>query len=168
MRTSEEFAAYLSDRPGAQISTTVEIIGKILELADGQMQVVVLPRYDEQAEKFRKRFSNRVVVPEHIVDAISLLRMSSAFIGGGGTMSAEAALLGVPAISCYPGEQTFVEKFLINYGLIERILDPGRIAQRAIVISKSQEFRDFYRKTSSRLVNGMEDPIRTIVGRILK
>ena len=168
IRTSEEFAAYLSDRSAARVSTTMDIIANILDLSNGELQLVVLPRYDEQGEKFRKRFGTRIIVPQHVIDGVSLLRASSVFIGGGGTMSAEAALLGVPVISYYPGNQTFVEKFLVKYGLIERILDPGRIAHRTIGISKSREFRDYYRKKSSKLVQTMEDPIRIMLQRILK
>jgi len=168
IRTSEEFAAYLSDRSTARVSTTMDIVANILDLSNGEMQLVVLPRYDEQGEKFRKRFGTRIIVPQHVIDGVSLLRASSVFIGGGGTMSAEAALLGVPVISYYPGDQTFVEKFLVKYGLIERILDPGRIAHRTIGISKSREFRDYYRKKSSKLVQTMDDPIRIMLQRILK
>ena len=168
IRTSEEFAAYLSDRLAARISTTMDIVANILDNSNGELQLVVLPRYDEQGERLRKRFGTRIIVPQHVIDGVSLLRASTVFIGGGGTMSAEAALLGVPVISCYPGDQTFVEKFLIRYGLIERILDPGRIAHRTIGISKSRDFRDYYQKKSSKLRQTMEDPIRIIIQRILK
>ena len=168
IRTSEEFAAYLSDVSTAGITTTMDIIANILDLSNGELQLVVLSRYDEQGEKFRKRFGTRIIAPQHVIDGVSLLRASSVLIGGGGTMSAEAALLGVPVISYYPGDQTFVEKFLIKYGLIERILDPGRVAHRTIGIAKSREFRDYYRKKSSKLVQTMEDPIRIILQRILR
>jgi hypothetical protein len=121
-----------------------------------------------QAERFVKKFGNRVVVPDHVIDAISLMRISSVFLGGGGTMTAEAALLGLPVISYYPGEPTFVERFLMRYGLVERILDSGRIAQRTNAICKSQDFREFYQKKSARLLHTMEDPIRVIAQKILK
>jgi predicted glycosyltransferase len=168
IRTSEEFAAYLIDRSTARVATTMDIVTNILDLSKGELQLVVLPRYDEQGEKFRKRFGSRIIVPQHAVDGVSLLRASSVFIGGGGTMSAEAALLGVPVISYYPGNQTFVEKFLVNYGLVERVLDPGRIARRTMGISKNREFRDYYRKRSDKLLQTMEDPIRIMLQRILK
>ena len=83
-------------------------------------------------------------------------------------MTAEAALLGVPVISYYPGEATFVERFLMNYGLVERMLDPGRVAQRVIAISRSEDFREFCQKKSARLRRSMEDPIRVIIQRIFK
>jgi predicted glycosyltransferase len=168
LRTSEEFAAYLSNEPTAQLSKTVEIVEKLLSMNSAQIQIVVLPRYDEQSDRFRKRFGDRVIVPQHVIDAIPLLQAATAFIGGGGTMSAESALLGVPTVSYYPGGQTFVEKFLVNRGLIERIFDPGRIAHRVMAISRSQEFQEFYRKKSSRLVKTMEDPLRIILQHILR
>jgi uncharacterized protein len=168
VRTPEEFAAYLTDRSSTLSSKVTDVIGKVLEINGDGMQVVILPRYDIQRDRLKKRFGDRVIVPEHVIDAIPLVRASSVFVGGGGTMTAEAALLGIPVISYYPGEPTFVEKFLIKYGLVERVLDPGRIAQRALAISKSDDFRDFYQKKSAKLVRSMEDPLRIIVQRIFK
>ena len=166
VRTPEEYASYLSDRNETIASKVSDTIAKLLDVNGATSQIVILPRYDQQGERFIKRFGNRVIVPEHLVDAISLMRVSSVFLGGGGTMTAEAALLGVPVISYYPGEPTFVEKFLINYGLVERILDPGRIAQRIHAICESQEFREFYQRKSGRLLRGMEDPIRVIAQKL--
>jgi len=168
VRTPEEYAAYLYDYSSAASGKAVDIIAKVLDLNDGTGQVVVLPRYTTQGERFRKRFGNKIIVPEHVIDAISLMQFSSVVVGGGGTMTAEAALLGVPAISYYPGEPTFVERFLINYGLVERVLDPTRIAQRTVSISKSHDFRVFYKKKSARLVSSMEDPLRVMFQRIFK
>lgn len=166
VRTPEEYASYLFERNETIASKVSETVAKLVDVNAATSQIVILPRYDEQGERFAKRFGNRVVVPEHVVDAISLMRLSSVFLGGGGTMTAEAALLGVPAISYYPGEPTFVERFLINYGLVERILDSGRIAQRTQAICGSQEFREFYQRKSGRLLHSMEDPLRVIVQKI--
>jgi predicted glycosyltransferase len=168
VRTPEEYASYLSDRHSSIASNVTDIVAKIIDVKDESAQVVILPRYDLQGETFKKRFDNRVIVPEHVIDSIPLMRVSSVFLGGGGTMTAEAALLGVPVISYYPGDATFVERFLIKYGLVERLLDPGRIAQRASAICKSQDFREFYQKRSARLLRSMEDPLRVIVQRIFK
>jgi predicted glycosyltransferase len=168
VRTPEEYASYLSDRNQSIAGNVVETVAKLVEVNGGDAQIVILPRYETQGEKFERRFGGRVTVPRHIIDAISLMRVSSVFLGGGGTMTAEAALLGIPVISYYPGEATLVESFLIRYGLVERILDPRRIAQRANAISKSEEFREYYRKRSVRLMDSMEDPLRVIVQKIMK
>jgi len=168
IRPPEEYASYLSDRNSSIASKVAEMVSKIIEVNGDGSQVVILPRYDVQGERFTKKFGSRVIVPEHIVDAISLMRISSVFLGGGGTMTAEAALLGVPVISYYPGDATIVERFLINHGLVERILDPGRIAQRTSAICKSVEFREFYQKKSTKLLRSMEDPLQIIVQKIFK
>lgn len=54
-----------------------------------------------------------VIVPKTI-DAISLLYYSDAMIGAGGTMNREAAVLGVPTISCYPEKLLGVDNYLID------------------------------------------------------
>ena len=167
VRTPEEFAAYLTDRSSNLSNRVMDIIGKIIEIDEG-IQTVVLPRYDVQRERLKKRFGNRVIVPEHVIDAIPLMRASSVFVGGGGTMTAEAAMLGVPVISYYPGDATLVERFLINQGLAERVLDPARIAQRAVAMSKNEDLHEFYRKKSARLLQRMEDPLHVIIQRIFR
>ena len=168
VRPPEEYASYLSDQSRSIAGKVSETLAKIVDVNSSGAQIVILPRYETQGERFGKRFGSRVTVPTHVVDAISLMRVSSVFLGGGGTMTAEAALLGVPVISYYPGEATYVEKFLIRYGLVERILDPERIAQRTNAICKSQDFRAFYQKRSNRLLWSMEDPLRVIVQKIFK
>jgi predicted glycosyltransferase len=168
LRPPEEFAAYLSTRQAAISGSTTDIVAKILDLADQSPQVVVLNRYDGRDEKMKKRFGDRVISTEHAVDTIPLLQAASVFIGGGGTMTAEAALLGVPTISYYPGEPTFVDRFLTNYGLVDRLHDPGRIAQRALAVAKNRDFREYCRKRSAKLLGNMEDPLRIIIQRIFR
>jgi predicted glycosyltransferase len=168
LRPPEELAAYLSTRQSTMSGSTTDIVAKILDLADQSPQVVVLNRYDGRAEKLKKRFGDRVISTEHAIDTIPLLQAASAFIGGGGTMTAEAALLGIPTISYYPGEPTFVDRFLTNYGLVDRLHDPGRIAQRALAVAKNRDFREYCRKRSAKLLQSMEDPLRIIIQRIFR
>ena len=168
VRTPEEFAAYLSDGPSAVPDAGSEIVSKLLDLAEDDFKLVVLPRYENQVETFKKRFGNRIIVSERVIDAVPLIRAAAVFIGGGGTMTAEAALLGTPAISYFPGEPTFVDRFLVSYGLVERVREPGRVAQRALAISRSRDFREFYRKKSLRLVESMEDPLKVVVKRVFR
>ncbi len=166
VRPPEEFAAYLSSNDPSISGSTVEITAKLVDITEEGSQIVVLPRYDGQGERFKKRFGGRVIVPEHVVDTRPLLANSSVFIGGGGTMTAESALLGVPTLSYYPGEPTFVDRFLINYGIVDRLHDPLRIAQRAVAVSRNADFRELCRKKSSKLLQTMEDPLRVIMRRV--
>ena len=54
------------------------------------------------------------------VDTFSLMKKADLVIGAGGTMNREAALLGTPVISCYPGKQLSVDTYYINKGLMKR------------------------------------------------
>jgi predicted glycosyltransferase len=59
-----------------------------------EVQIVLLPRTREQAERYRSR-SGRIRVPEHAVDARSLLALADLAIGGGGTMNRERPCSGL-------------------------------------------------------------------------
>jgi len=48
------------------------------------------------------------------------MKKADLVIGAGGTMNREAALLGTPVISCYPGRQLSVDNYYINKGLMNR------------------------------------------------
>jgi len=48
----------------------------------------------------------------------NMLEKAAAFIGRGGTMNAEAALLGIKSFTMYPGEMTYIDNYLIKTGAI--------------------------------------------------
>lgn len=69
-------------------------------------QIVVLPRTREQGEELRSLYGMRSPpfwVAEKSVDALSLMAHSDAVVGGGGTMTREAAIIGTPAYSLFAG-----------------------------------------------------------------
>jgi predicted glycosyltransferase len=61
------------------------------------------------------------------VDARSLLWQADAFIGAGGTMTREAALLGTPSFTVFGGEEAAVDRQLASRGLLTRMSDPRQI-----------------------------------------
>src|SRR5437764_1335841 len=93
-------------------------------------QIVISTRYGRQAPVLRQKFGNKVRVIDHIVDSTSLLYYSTIFIGSGGTMTVEAALLGRPAISCFPGDKPLYIKYLEKKGLVKTIQSPRTIAMK--------------------------------------
>jgi uncharacterized protein len=80
------------------------------------VHAVVLPRMAHQ----RSRYSDMVgvEVPERTVDGLALLRSADVFVGAGGTMSREAALLGVRAYTMFAGRLAAVDAELIRKGLL--------------------------------------------------
>ncbi|MFX1518950.1 MAG: DUF354 domain-containing protein [Promethearchaeota archaeon] len=165
-RTEEKKASYLLDLDPRQISIIIPIIKKISQEYP-EFQIVVIPRYDKQYLELRKRLGKEIVVLNKAIDGASLLTFSSLFIGAGGTMNAEAALLGVPTISCYPKETTLVEQFLINEGAIHRAKNENTAIEKAKeILSFPEEFKERHKRIAKRLSNSMEDPSDVIMQHI--
>jgi len=63
-------------------------------------------------------------------------------------MTAEAAMLGVPTISCYPGEPTIIERYLVREKLIERICRPKLASRRVRQILRILTLKGNVRETT--------------------
>jgi predicted glycosyltransferase len=86
-------------------------------VAEEGVQVVVLPRTGDQAERYR-RLSPEVRVPSQAVDGRSLLAFSDIVVGAGGTMNREAAILGAPTYTVFAGRLAAVDSELVGQGLM--------------------------------------------------
>lgn len=162
-RAEEAFATYLLGIVTDKEPVILPVIKDLMAKLGDRAQFVALPRYGEQAPALRTALSNRLITPKTAVDGPSLLAYTSIFIGAGGTMTTEAALLGVPTISCYPGEPTLVEKYLVKQNLVFRITDPEKAAKKALrLISQIERFRKMHQKKAKALIAQMEDPIEVI------
>jgi uncharacterized protein len=83
---------------------------------DEAVQAVVLPRTREQRESIRARGLPSLVVPEHAIDAQSLVALSDLVVSAGGTMNREAVALGVPVYTTFAGRLGAVDSGLVNEG----------------------------------------------------
>ena len=108
-------------------------------LAEGG-QVVLLPRTDAQAARYRRP---GVVIPEGPVDGKALLATVDLTIGAGGTMTRESALLGMPTYTVFLGELAAVDAELMRLGKLVDLRTDG--------------FPDFVRGPAS---NERPDPLR--------
>ena len=88
------------------------------------VDVVVLPRTEEQAEYVRSLKLPAVVVPDRAVDAQSLIGLADLVVSAGGTMNREAAALGVPVYTTFGGRLGGVDEELIRQGRLVPITDP--------------------------------------------
>ncbi|MBS7622340.1 DUF354 domain-containing protein [Candidatus Bathyarchaeota archaeon] len=164
LRIEESFAAYLMNMPGDWRTLGPRIAEELLSRGC-PAEIVVLPRYREHHAAFR-RLRGRIILPKAFIYGPSLLASTSVFIGGGGTMTAEAAMMGIPAISYFPAGPTRVEAFLQQSHLLARIQDPESIAEQAIDWLEDDAHRNECRARAQRLMEGMEDPIEKIVDNI--
>ena len=67
-------------------------------------------------------------MPDHAVDARSLLYAADLVIGAGGTMTREAALLGVPTFSVFAGKSPAVDQALQDRGRLQQLTQPDQVA----------------------------------------
>jgi uncharacterized protein len=88
------------------------------------VHAVVLPRTKEQGDYVRSLGLPSVIVPEHAVDAQSLIALSDLVVSAGGTMNREAAALGVPVYTTYGGRLGGVDEELIRQGRLRPLTDP--------------------------------------------
>jgi len=160
LRMPETMASYLRMRD-EQFLDFIENLVKILD----ELRLVILCRYREQSRIIRKSLKDeKILVIDKPIFGQSLIYYSSIFIGGGGTMTQEAALLGVPAISIYPKELPTAIKFLVENGLILYYSNPEQLLRG---IRKILEERDVMREESKAKAENlwkiMEDPKKRVI-----
>ena len=164
-RTEEAFASYLMGKANDKEPVVAPIIDELLRRGL-ECQVVVSTRYGMQAPVIRERFGEKVTVVDRIVDATSLLSYSSAFVGSGGTMTVEAALLGIPSISCFPGPKPLYIQYLERLGLVETIKSPREIAAKVHRMLTDPEDFEAQKKHGKQLLAKMEDPVAKILSTV--
>jgi predicted glycosyltransferase len=125
---------------------------------------VVLPRYEDEASRLRARLSSHanVRVLQDVVFAALLLRRAKAFIGMGGTMTAEAVLMGVPSISAYPGPSTLIERFLLEQGCLLRAKGERQVEGQLARVLGEERLRARLSAKGSALLRRMQDPAAAI------
>ena len=165
VRIQESDAPYLAK---ADTTWTDKLLGSLVE-GFPDVNLVALCRYDFQVEDIRSRFGSKCIVPDDVISGHDLLSATDLFIGMGGTMSAEAALMGVPTISAFQGS-LYTDRYLQSVGLLERALTARALASLARrLLTDSSKLR--HRQKAERILRSMEDPvpkIARVVGRVAK
>jgi hypothetical protein len=93
--------------------------------AEQGTQAVVLPRVASQREELRRVAG--FVVPEHAVDAQSLIAHADLVISAGGTMNREAVALGTPVYTTFQGRLGAVDERLIDEGRLRMLAAPEEL-----------------------------------------
>lgn len=95
------------------------------------VRAVVLARHPEQRAYVE---GLGLLCPQRAIDSRSLMYEADLVIGAGGTMTREAALLGVPTVSVYSGPASAMDCWLEERGLLRRCAELaalGPISRRA-------------------------------------
>jgi predicted glycosyltransferase len=162
VRVQEIDAPYLAEADRGWTDIVLEQVSETFP----DCNLVALCRYDYQVEEVKRRFGKRVIVPDDVVDGQGLLARTDLFIGMGGTMNAEAVLMGVPTISAFQGT-LYTDEYLEKKGLLAKALRPKELLKHAERFL-SGKFRATYAQKAKRVLDSMEDPVPRIAGFILK
>ena len=154
IRVEEEQAAYTS-----KSSKIIPIIQKIANDYNDE-NIIVLGRYTQQIINLQKIMGKKIKVIKMSFDGKYLLNDTDVFIGSGGTMTAESALMGIPTIS-YNAVPNIIENFLVKKSLVKRETNPEKVSNeiKRIFARKNDENQ----KRAKKVVKQMEDPIEKLI-----
>src|SRR5438093_3675287 len=162
LRTEEASDSYPRGRSSDSRRVVGPVIANLLR-QDKELQILVSTRYGQQAPVLHRRFGTRIIVVDRVIDAASLLSRTDVFVGSGGTMTVEAALLGVPAISCFPGPKPLYIRYLERKRLVKTIKSPSKITKEVLQILRNDKRREDQRRRGKKLLAWMEDPTEKLL-----
>ena len=149
IRLEEDEASYsLKKRP------IIPIIKEILKEFSGQ-EIVIMTRYTSQKKYLQQIFQKKIKILSTVVDSKLLLYNTDIFIGSGGTMTAESALLGIPTIS-YDAVPNIIEDYLVRKKLVMREINPKKMVSMMKKVFKSSNSRR--KNRAKKMMSSMEDP----------
>lgn len=154
IRIEESHAAYVQQK-----NHTKKIIQKIVSGFPNE-NVIVLPRYGTQILRLRHDFGKKLKILDKVVVGSTLLRDTDVFIGSGGTMTAEAALCGIPTIS-YDAVPNLVQDYLVRKKLVVLQSDPNRIVSTISKVLRADN--KILKKRAKSLLSSMEDPYNKLI-----
>jgi predicted glycosyltransferase len=97
--------------------------------ACGQPNVfcVILPRHAEQRAQLRQLERPNCLIVDHALDSRSLMYSADLVLGAGGTMTREAALMGVPTYTLFEGKTPAVDRWLMERGLLLKLTEAEQL-----------------------------------------
>ncbi len=154
IRIEEEEASY------AKKSNSIIPIIKIIIEKYQEENIVILTRYQNQVKNLKKLFGKKTEILRMNFDGKVLLEKTDIFIGSGGTMTAESALMGIPTIS-YNAIPNIIENFLVKKKLVIRETIPHKVVKQMEMIFKRD--KKYWKIKSDKIVNQMEDPFEKLI-----
>lgn len=122
----------------------------LLGLTD-HAKIILLPRGEVQAAHYREAKFNQINIPQIPLTLDDFQEQCDIFVGAGGTMTREAAVLGIPTISIYQDSLLAVDDYLVECkamvhnpqasaeDVIEFLADANRRAPEQTLLDKGQQ-----------------------------
>ena len=156
IRPEESEAAYVNKK-----SVTKNIIEKIVtEFPDEEK--IVLSRYKKQTDELKKVFGGKITILSKPVNGKKILSKVDCIIGSGGTMTAEAGLLGIPTISLNAVPNR-IEDYLVKNKIIVRSESPNRISREIFQALNDENVMKKRKQKARKLLSSFEDPHQVLL-----
>jgi len=155
IRVEEAQAAYVQKKQGQILPIIKEIAKRFPD-----ENVLVLPRYRSQIVMLRQTLGSKVKILGKVVVGKTLLQNTDVFVGSGGTMTAEAALLGIPTIS-YDAVPNLVQDYLVRKRLVVRESNPKKIV--SIIEKMLRGDNKYLQANAKKTLASMEDPLKKLI-----
>ncbi len=161
IRPEESEASYINKK-----NKTIEILEKIIQKFPDEKKIV-LSRYKPQTNEIKKISGKNLKVFSKPINGNELLENVDCFIGSGGTMTAEAGLLGIPTISLNTAPNR-IEEYLVKNEIVVRSESTNRISREVFQALNNENIIKKRKQKAKKLIASFEDPyqvlLRTIHG----
>jgi uncharacterized protein len=163
IRLEESKAAYIANKK--LVTQPIALVDFVVKHFSEKCNVIILCRYSDQISEISGRYKNKAIVLTDVVDGIDMLKSIDIFIGAGGTMTAESALLGRPTISIAP-VHFYIDDYLKKTGLIRRAFTASRLVSLVNLFLNDEEQCALLEKKARKMLSEMEDPVDKLVSYI--
>ena len=100
-------------------------LDKLIDDLKDKFPIIILTRDNDQARHYKELNLVNVDVPSEAISFQKIVENCILFIGAGGTMTREMAVIGIPTISVYQDKLLDVDRYLIQLGLINHMPQPN-------------------------------------------
>lgn len=142
---------------------TLEALGR-----QPTVELVVLTRHPEQRDAIAALALPNCTIPDAAIDSRSLMYGADLVVGAGGTMTREAALLGVPTVSLFAGQPPGVDRWLEQRGALRRVTrleEIGPTMPRTTAPRTLEELRERGRTVVQAFLEAAIGPLEAGTGR---
>ncbi len=147
----EAYKAYYLEGP---VKTLVPDLVKLF--SHQSFNIVILPRYPEDREKYSK-YEN-VFVPKYPINGLCGAWYARAVLTGSGTLGREAACMGVPAVSFFPGKELLsVDAELIKRGWLFHSRDADEIVEYVLNAKRRDQSLERSKKVKKDIIKILRD-----------
>ncbi len=120
----------------------VNFLNDLLKELDNQYPVSILTRTKEQYEFYSRQGYKNILVPADPIPFDRIATDCLLFIGAGGSMTREMAIMGLPTVSVYQDTLLGVDQFLVNIGKMIHDTDLNFFKVKKIIANHSLKINE--------------------------